>query len=98
MSSVTAEACSTALEAFIRENFQVQADDPYFDRNVNLWDEGYVDSTGLVEVISFLEETFGVTITDEMLFSPDFTSIAGMSKLIAELASTQAGERLETAL
>jgi acyl carrier protein len=25
--------------------------------------EGYVGSTGLVEVIAFLEETFGVTIT-----------------------------------
>jgi acyl carrier protein len=96
--SVTAEACSAALEAFIRENFQVQDNDPYFDRNVNLWDEGYVDSTGLVEVIAFLEENFGVTITDEMLFSPDFTTIAGMSKMIAELASAQAGKRLETAL
>ena len=98
MNSFTPEACSTALEAFIRDNFQVQENDPYFDRNVNLWDEGYVDSTGVVEVISFLEETFGVTIPDAMLFSPDFTSIAGMSKLVAELASGQTGKHLETAL
>lgn len=98
MSPITPDACAAALEAFIRESFQVEDNDPYFDRNVNLWDEGYVDSTGLVEVIAFLEETFGVTITDEMLFSPDFTSIAGMSKMIAELGAAQIGKPLETAL
>jgi acyl carrier protein len=85
MSHVTPEACSAALEAFIRENFHVGDGDPYFDRNVSLWEEGYVDSTGVVEVIAFLEETFDVTITEQILFSPDFTSIAGMSKLIAGL-------------
>jgi len=88
MSGVALEACATALEAFIRANFQVGDDDPCFDRNVNLWEEGYVDSTGLVEVIAFLEETFGVTITTEMLFSPDFTSIAGMSRLVTGSKTT----------
>jgi acyl carrier protein len=85
MSHITPETCSAALEAFIRSNFQVADDDPCFDHNVSLWEEGYVDSTGVVEVIAFLEETFGVTITEEMLFSPDFTNIAGMSRLIAGL-------------
>lgn len=85
MNHVTPEACSAALEAFIRENFHVVDSDPYFDRNVSLWEEGYVDSTGVVEVIAFLEETFNVTITEQILFSPDFTSIAGMSKLIVGL-------------
>lgn len=98
MSGVTPEACAGALEAFIRANFQVGDDDPYFDRDVNLWEEGYIDSTGVVEVVAFLEETFGVTITEEMLFSPEFTSIAGMSRLVAGLdpawppAETRAGE------
>jgi acyl carrier protein len=85
MSLITPEACSATLEAFIRENFHVEDNDPYFDWNVSLWEEGYIDSTGVVEVIAFLEETFDVIITEPILFSPDFTSIAGMSKLIAKL-------------
>jgi acyl carrier protein len=89
MSGATPEACAGALEAFIRANFQIGDDDPYFDRNVNLWEEGYVDSTGVVEVIAFLEETFGVTIPEEMLFSPDFTSIGGMSKLVTGLEAAR---------
>lgn len=85
MNGVTAEDCSAALEAFIRANFQVEDNDPYFDRNVSLWEEGYVDSVGVVEVIAFLEDTYDITITDDMLFSPEFTSIAGMSRMIAGL-------------
>jgi acyl carrier protein len=85
MSPLTPETCSAALEAFIRRNFHIEENDPYFDWNVRLWEEGYVDSTGLVEVIAFLEETFDVSITEEMLFSPDFTNIAGMSRLVAGL-------------
>ena len=90
MNSATPEACADALEAFIRANFQVRGDDPYFTRDVNLWEEGYVDSTGVIEVIAFLEESFQVTITEEMLFSPDFTSIAGMSKMVAQVNAAHA--------
>lgn len=88
MTVMESETYAVVLEAFIRKNFLVRPDDAYFDGNVNLWEEGYVDSMGVIEVIAFLEETFNVTIPDEMLFSPDFTSISGMSKLIAELKST----------
>ena len=86
---MTPEAYAAVLETFIRKNFQVQDDDPYFDVNVSLWEEGYVDSMGVIEVIAFLEETFKVAIPAEMLFSPDFTNIAGISKLIAGLKAAE---------
>jgi acyl carrier protein len=85
MNGATLEACAGALEAFIRANFQVRDNDPCFNWNVNLWEEGYVDSTGLVEVIAFLEETFRITVPEGVLFSPDFTNIAGISKSIIRL-------------
>ena len=88
MSGVSPETCAVVLEAFIRANYQVGGDDPCFGPDVNLWEEGYVDSTGVVEVIAFLEETFRVTITDEMLFSSEFTSIAGIAKLVANCEAT----------
>jgi acyl carrier protein len=88
MSDVSPEACAAALELFIRANYQVGDDDPHFGRDVNLWEEGYVDSTGVVEVIAFLEERFHVTITEEMLFSPEFTSIAGIANLVANCEVT----------
>jgi acyl carrier protein len=73
------------ISAFIRERFDVPADDKYFNLDVNLWEEGYVDSLGVVEVIAHLEKTYALKIPEMMLFSPDFTSIAGMSRVLKSL-------------
>ena len=73
------------IEAFIRERFSVSADDDFFARDIHLWEEGYVDSTGIVELIAFLEESFSITMPDDALFDPDFTSIDGMSLMVARL-------------
>jgi acyl carrier protein len=80
-----AERIACALEAFVRERFLVRADDARFTRTTSLWDEGYVDSTGVVEVIAFLEQTFSITLPDEALFSPEFRSIAGIASLVAQI-------------
>lgn len=73
------------LEKFIRGQFQVRDDDEEFGRAVNLWEQGYVDSPGVVEVIGHLEETWNLTIPQEALFRPEFTCIDGMAATIAEL-------------
>ncbi len=73
------------IETFLRTNFDIPEDDPYFDSEVNLWEEGYVDSTGVVEMIAFLESEFGVEIPETQLFSPDFTRINGIVGIIGEL-------------
>jgi acyl carrier protein len=84
------EAVAANLETFIRERFQVKPDDAFFGRGVNLWEEGYVDSAGIVEVISHLETTWGVRIPDDALFDPRFGTIEGMSETIEELRATSA--------
>jgi acyl carrier protein len=75
------------LEGFIRESFQVPDDDTLFSREVNLWEEGYVDSPGVIEVIAFLEDTYRVKIPQETLFLPEFTTIRGMSEAVSDLPS-----------
>jgi acyl carrier protein len=80
-----AETIAIELESYIRDRFAVRPDDLLFSRHVNLWDEGYVDSTGLVEVIAFLESTFDAVLPDEALFSPEFRTITGIAALVAQL-------------
>jgi acyl carrier protein len=80
------------IENFIRSHFDVPADDPYFDTEINLWEEGYVDSVGVVELIAFLETEFGVTIRESYLFSPDFTRVEGIARIIRELQGERDGE------
>lgn len=83
MSADRIESAATQIERFLRTRFRVAADDAGFTRQVNLWEEGYVDSVGVVEVIDFLEHTFAVRIPDDALFSPDFTCVEGMAGFVA---------------
>ena len=85
MSTVTPGEVAQDLETFVRERFQVEADDGFFTSDVNLWEEGYVDSTGVVELIAYLEDSYAVQIPRSMLFDPGFTSIDGIAERIVRL-------------
>lgn len=55
------------VRQFIVSNFYV-ADPAALNDDASLLDAGIVDSTGVLEVINFLESTFGITVEDsEML-------------------------------
>jgi acyl carrier protein len=76
------EQIAEALEDFIRREFRVSRHDPLFHRHVHLYEAGFVDSTGVVELIAFVESTFGVTLEDEQIFSDAFTTIDGISGVV----------------
>ena len=83
--SHTTASISLDLETYIRDHFHVAAEDTYFNRDLHLWKEGYVDSTGAVEVVAFLEERYDLRLPDEVLFDPTFTSINGIAAKVFEL-------------
>jgi acyl carrier protein len=83
--SLDVEGVAAELEAFVRERFEVAEDDPRFHRGTHLWEEGYVDSTGAVELITFLEDRYALTLPEDVLFDPAFTSIEGISRCVATL-------------
>jgi acyl carrier protein len=81
---------AASVEAFIRVRARVTADDPRFSGEINLWEAGYVDSIGVVELIGFIEATFEVVVPDEVLFDPDFTSVNGIARIIRALLESPA--------
>lgn len=50
------------ISEFIKEHFEI-GEDPDFTNDVHLFNEGFVDSFGAVEIVHFLEETFDIKIT-----------------------------------
>ena len=52
------------ISEFIKERFEI-GDDPDFTNDVHLFNEGFVDSFGAVEIIHFVEETYGISITQK---------------------------------
>lgn len=85
---MSAEKVAASVETLIRARFHVASDDAWFSRKTNLWEQGYVDSIGVVEVISHIETTFDVEVPDEALFDPSFTSIDGIATVISALLSS----------
>jgi acyl carrier protein len=71
-----------AVEAFIRQHFRIVPNDSRFSRDAHLFEGGYVDSAGVVELLMFVETTFGVTLEDEQIFSDRFTTINGIAEML----------------
>lgn len=78
----TTDNIAQALEGFIRSQFRILASDRNFHRDAQLYDSGFVDSVGVVELIAFLESTFDVELQEEDVFSDAFTTINGISGVV----------------
>jgi acyl carrier protein len=74
------------IAAFIRQRFQV-SETEHFDYDVHLWEEGLIDSTGVVELLAFLSDHFHLDIPPEALFDEDCTNINGLARLIVNLTA-----------
>ena len=75
------------IRAFVIENFLFGNDDGLLDESSFL-EEGIIDSTGILELVSFLEEEFGITIEDEELIPENLDSINNVAKYLARKLRT----------
>jgi acyl carrier protein len=90
MIDVTRDDIAADLESFLKKRFQIPDNDPDFTRDANLWEAGFVDSSGVAEMITHLERSFRLAIPDSVLFSPQFATINGIASLLWRLRSEPA--------
>ena len=62
------------IKTFIIENFLFGSEDGLKDETSFL-EEGIIDSTGILELVTFLEEEFSIAIEDEELIPENLDSI-----------------------
>ncbi len=84
---MTETAIAAQIEQYVRRQFAVADDDARFGREVSLFDTGYVDSVGLVELLAFCETEFNAQIPDDDLLADDFATIAGMAATIFRVSA-----------
>ena len=72
---------ASVIEQFIRRQFRVDDAGPSI-RQTHLFESGFVDSAGVVELIAFLEATFRIRLDDDHVFSDDFTTIDGIAAIV----------------
>jgi acyl carrier protein len=63
------------LRHFVLENFYV-ADPNRLSDEASLIDSGIIDSTGLLELVGFLEHDLGIAVADEEIVPENFDTLA----------------------
>jgi acyl carrier protein len=71
---------------FVTSNFYV-ADPKSLEDRTSLLDQGIIDSTGVLEVIMFIESTFGVTVEDAEMLPENLDSIERIAAFVARKTS-----------
>jgi len=63
------------IRGFLAENFLLSTGDFPLPDDASLLEEGVVDSTGILELVSFLEEAFTIAVADEEIVPENFDSV-----------------------
>lgn len=71
------------IKEFIAENFLFNPDGFDLSEDASFLDEGVVDSTGTLEVVMFVEETFGIVVGDDEIEPDNFDSVNKLAAYIA---------------
>jgi acyl carrier protein len=71
------------IRNFIVENFLYGKDDG-FGEEASLLEKGIIDSTGVLELVSFLEDKFAISVEDEELVPANFDSLSRLSAYLSK--------------
>ena len=72
----------TLVRKYILENFMYTDDQAQLTMDMSLIDNGIIDSTGALELVAFIEETFGVQVNDTELVPSNFDSLGNLTLYI----------------
>ncbi len=72
-----------SVRQFIVETFLFGNGD-WLEDDMSFLESGVVDSTGILELIMFLEDTFGITIADDELVPENLDSISNIANFLED--------------
>lgn len=78
------ESIEQEVRQFLRDNFPLSADGVALDREDSLIEVGVIDSTGVLELIGFIEERYEIEIRDEEVLPENLDSIANITRFVGE--------------
>ena len=76
------DAVQTKIREFIVENFLFGDDSQPLPGDLSLIESDMVDSTGILELVGFLEEGFGLTVADADIVPANLDSIDRIAAFI----------------
>ena len=79
---MTEDAVKRQLRGFVTKNFYL-ADAASFDDATSFLDRGVIDSTGVLELVTFVEDEYGLTVADEEIVPANFDTVNALAGFIA---------------
>lgn len=74
------------VKKFIIDNFLFGDEEP-LELETDFFDKGIIDSTGVIEVVSFLEEKFNISVDDEELIPENLSSFKNIDGFLSKKLS-----------
>ena len=74
------------IQEFVVENF-LFGDRERLNENTSFLESGIIDSTGILELVSFLEETYDIVIKDDELIPENLDSLKNVAQFLDYLNS-----------
>ncbi|GAC1453956.1 MAG: hypothetical protein PVSMB4_14630 [Ktedonobacterales bacterium] len=71
-----------AIREFVRMNFLFDGSEGELDDYTSFMEEGIVDSTGVLELVLFVEESWGLTVDHEDLLPENFDSVDALASYV----------------
>jgi acyl carrier protein len=71
------------IKKFVLENFLFSDDESVLRDNDSMIRKGIVDSTGILELITHLEETFAISVAEDEMVPANFESIDAITAFMS---------------
>lgn len=75
------------VKAFIMSNFLFDAEGNQLDNTASFLDQGIIDSTGVLELVEWIEEQYGFSVEDEELVPENLDSVVNLAAFITRKRS-----------
>ena len=70
------------IRNFIFKNFMFSDNSRVLNDNESFLNSGIIDSTGVLELVSFIEETFNIQVNDDELIPENFDSVVQLVQFV----------------
>lgn len=76
------EQVKSKIKGYILENFLYGGGEDALAENDSFLEKGIIDSTGVLELVAFVEETFSVKIEDQDMIPENLDSVINLGNFV----------------
>jgi acyl carrier protein len=87
-----AETIAREIRQFVVTNFLFGQDNAGLTDEASFLEGGIIDSTGVLELVAFLEQQYGISVGDRELLPENLDSIHNASRFVARKLEAQGAQ------